>query len=111
VVGECYIHGLMDGECLVGSLPFSWILQRDIDNEGDMVSMYINSLTEVFTYEGPRLSPLPAELECLDGNSPRQISRPRFKHKKKSDVTDFDPRLVPEGLIARGVHLKTFRLV
>lgn len=93
IVGEAYVHGLMSGEAILGSLPSGWRAQADRSQQGLMVQTFRHG-TDDAVFEDPRLGLLSAENDSGDV------------------VThlDYDPRLLPEALEIRGVEIQTFQL-
>lgn len=113
VVGECYIHGLMDSESLLGPLPDPWKVLVDFDSNGIYDGRYLNPSTGVVTKGDPRLDSLPVEWERVyaDRSPDDPLLLALFKNKVTGEVMNSDPRLLPEALKQRGVDLKTFQLI
>ncbi|KAL9127020.1 MAG: hypothetical protein Q9175_007817 [Cornicularia normoerica] len=111
VVGECYIDGFMEGEALLGALPsnvrYAYRYFPDLCRRYDAL---INIQTGDIQIEDPRLGPLPTGWRIAD-------HRKRHAYNIFSNEglgvhnTEFDPRLSPEALKARGVKLQDIRLV
>ena len=112
VVGECYIHGLMDGAAFLGPMPSNWrlVMRYSPDtNNGDWVS--INDATGETRIEDPRLGGIPPPSgwrveRHTDENEYTWVSN----HDTEEIGEWYDPR-IPEVLRERGVHLQEFRLV
>ena len=113
VIGICYIHGLQDGEGILGPLPEQWKVQFVTETNGVFVPRFVNTLTEEETVQDPRLGPLPEPWECLPAvRTPDDpLIFARYRNKKTGEVMNSDPRMLPDALRARGVPLETFRLV
>ncbi|EON70018.1 hypothetical protein W97_09284 [Coniosporium apollinis CBS 100218] len=113
VVGECYIHGLMDSESLLGRLPNPWRVRLGWESGGIYLGRYYNSSTGVLTEEDPRLDSLPVEWERVqaDRTPDDPLVFALFRNKVTGEVMNSDPRLLPEALKERGVDLKTFQLI
>lgn len=113
VVGSCYIHGLQDGDGVLGPLPQHWILGFRYDSFGTAVPRFVNTSTNKETIEDPRLEPLPETWECLppvrSPGDPHIYAR--YRNKETQEVMNSDPRMLPDALRARGVPLETFTLV
>ncbi|KAH4013036.1 hypothetical protein HBI73_211990 [Parastagonospora nodorum] len=111
-VGPSYIHGLMEGQALLGPLPHSWDMIIDHSNHISSFS-FLNHQTKVCTTQDPRLGPLPLEWEAVEKE---YETRPPFyvQHHRNNVTGEFinsDPRLSPEVLKARGVDVTTIVLV
>ena len=59
VMGQCYIHGLMHGEGLLGSLATKWQFLLIHDDSGGWSQGFYNHENEEQVYEDPRLGLLP----------------------------------------------------
>jgi hypothetical protein len=113
VIGECNPHGLSDSACLIGPLPNPWKVQVSWDSANLPFYRFRNSSSGEINLEDPRLGPLLPEWERIEAD--RNPDDPelfqRFKNKITGEVLNSDPRLLPDALKARGVSLKTFRLI
>ena len=112
IVGNCYVHGIMDGEALLGPLPagFEGIFQID-SNTGDEHRAHIDRTGEIHVVD-PRLGPLPENWRLESHESERFYSR--FVNDKTGEDFDrraVDPRLTPQALKDRGVYLIDIELV
>lgn len=111
VIGECYVHEIMNGEALLGPLPGNWRCVQPYYESAELYNdAYINREMGVCQKEDPRLGPLPED--WCEVEHPHQQGYAKFL-KKGTDqpATKFDPRLSPEALCKRGVELREFRLV
>ncbi|KAK3690549.1 heterokaryon incompatibility protein-domain-containing protein, partial [Podospora appendiculata] len=114
VVGECYVYGLNDGAGLLGPLPRNWRVQIFRESSGLCLELYrfYDAHTGMLTDEDPRLGPL-GDWERIDhtrtGDDP--VIFQFYKHKVTGETINSDPRMTPEALRARGVDVRTFRLV
>lgn len=112
VVGECFVYGLDDAIALLGPLPHPW---RGIAAwvDGDRRCLrFLNSHTQEVTKEDPRLGPLydwERTDKLVDGDDPTMYDF--FRHKKTGELINYDPRLEPEFLEAKGVSLDWFSVV
>jgi hypothetical protein len=113
VIGSCYIHGLMEGESLFGQLPEPWKVQIHVDSSGIRKPYYVNTITGESTDEGRWLGPLPSEWEHVPTvRTPEDpILFTRFRNKNTGELVNWDPRLLPAPLEARGVKLRKFELI
>ncbi|KAI3320241.1 HET-domain-containing protein [Xylariaceae sp. AK1471] len=115
VVGDCYLHGIMDGEALLGALPPAWSAQLVPTADGVDRRLFRNADTNITTSEDPRLVNLsiPAEWESIEFEwTPADpIYCKKFRNTNTGEFINSDPRLFPEALIERGVPLKTITLV
>ena len=111
VIGECYIHGLMSGEALLGPLPIEWRCAKIyVDGEGYYFG-FVNRQTGDQVFEDPRLGQLPPGWRLKD-----QERRADWNNWFVNDETgeEFewpdDPRMTAEALSAKGVPLQEFLL-
>lgn len=113
VVGSGYVHGLMDGEGILGPLPTGWT-KKPIRTEGNFdVGGFQNREMSDVTFEDPRLEPLSTEWD-VDAESLislRRIAEPKFVNQVTGIVRDTDPRLTPKALRHRGIKLKSITLI
>ena len=116
VIGECFIHGLMDGEGLLGPLPEDWQIKSDFTPTGHLELRYVNKSLNTFSTEDPRITALgdvPKEWEKIEAewiqDDPANCRK--YRNRSTGKVINSDPRLLPDALRARGVQLETFRLV
>lgn len=115
VIGECYFHGLMHGESLLDPLPSPWtvVLFPD-ENVRFQITHYWNPETETLSIEDPRLGKLSGGSERIDGLK-RTPDDPLLFAPHRSirtgEVINWDPRMSPEALEARGVDISAFTLV
>lgn len=111
VVGEAYVHGICDGDALLGPLPEFW--QIEMNRLGrTFYRVFRNSQTREKTGLDHRLGPLPDGWEGIQ--HPDVSAMPlfhMFKCNTSDEPTKFDPRLSPELLKAKGINLTTFELV
>lgn len=74
---------------------------------------YVNMATGEQVADDPRLGALPPEWERVvherTADDPAYFQF--FRHSDTGEVINFDPRLSPECLQARGVQLETFDLI
>jgi hypothetical protein len=111
-VGPLYVHGLMEGQALLGSLPLPWELIIDVVGQQKRF-IFLNRETGEKLLQDPRLDMLPQkwhEVEKED-DSRFDIYIQHYENKTTGEVINSDPRLLPEALEARGVHLETITLV
>jgi hypothetical protein len=119
LVGSAFIYGLHDAIPLLGPLPREWRVQCGPYSEHSQRTLYrfFNSDTGELTADDPRLEPHPdwerVEVEdlgrVLTGDDPEVCDF--FRNKTTEELINYDPRLLPEALEARGVPLRTFSLV
>ena len=110
VVGECYVHGMMTGEILLGPLPTGWQLVHRTDEQSQEKSDgFINREKGIWQIKDPRLGPLPDD--WVMENRDRQHIFECFRNESTGSVTSLDPRMSTEALHARGVNLKAFDLI
>jgi hypothetical protein len=112
VVGECYVHGLSDAVGILGPLPDHWETIIKGDALGRPTQRFVHLRDHEETLNDPRLKPLPwnwerATYERL-ADDPAIFER--FRNVETGELVNYDPRLFPEALEARGVELQSFRL-
>ncbi|KAL8684828.1 MAG: hypothetical protein Q9218_008117, partial [Villophora microphyllina] len=108
VVGECFVHGMMTGEILLGPLPKHW--QRvSRSAEGTGWDAFIDRERGVWQVEDPRLCPLPDG--WVEEDHPMQHVYARFRNKLEGWASIYDPRMMPAFLRKRGLDLQDFNLV
>lgn len=114
VVGICFVHGLMDGEGLLGSIPSPWkvLYKNTLNTSESSIPYFVNSITGERLDLDPRLPPLPEGWESVDRKSSRKSSTSfrGFKNTKTGETFLGDPRMSKESLQERGILLETFRL-
>lgn len=113
VVGDCYVHGLMEGEVVLGALPDPWVVQyMTLEDAPLYVPTFVNARDGISQSEDPRLADVvvPPEWEDLTAESP-EVERPKFKHRDTGKILKGDPRLLPQHLEARGIELQKFTLI
>ncbi|KAI4137992.1 MAG: hypothetical protein LQ341_004869, partial [Variospora aurantia] len=109
VVGECYVHGLMEGEGFLGPLPAHWerIVRYD-EGTGSWYDVYVERKRGTYQVEDPRLGPLPKD--WYREEHPKQHLHTSYRHRTKNieGFTSYsrDPRMLPESLRERGVELQ-----
>ncbi|KAF2099797.1 HET-domain-containing protein [Rhizodiscina lignyota] len=115
VIGSAYVHGVHDGEALLGSLPDSWKFESTPVNHVSIYNRFINISTGevVDITDDPRLGPLPEEWGFTD-ERPTTLDASQtplcFRNKITGEIINSDPRMLPDALRARGVKLRTFAL-
>ena len=111
VVGECYLHGYMQAESLLGPLPHPWqCVSRYSKELGYFCEFFFNKETNQYRLDDPRLGPLP------NGWQVSSHRREAWWNQYVNEITGedagiYDPRLSPEALKQRGVQLQKFRLI
>ncbi|KAJ8131818.1 hypothetical protein O1611_g1808 [Lasiodiplodia mahajangana] len=115
VVGDCYVHGVMDGEALLGALPHPWKARAHPDLNGHRMPLFRNADTGMETRFDPRLAeiPLPADWERVEFEwTPADpINCRKFRNIHTGEVINSDPRLFQEALLERGIPLRTITLI
>lgn len=122
VIGDSYLHGIMDSETLLGPLPPEFTAQF-LTRNGASHPFYVvtkpdenGALMKYVHEDDPRIGDLPEEWKPNDiGNLYRDADDPvfymQFYNSETGTAQNSDPRLTPEKLRARGVPLRTFDLV
>jgi hypothetical protein len=114
VVGSCYVHGLMNGEALLGPLPTHYESIRRVEStRGASFAAFVNHQTGQTQVQDPRLGPLPENWRL------RFHKEENFWHwfyniktrEGQEYPTALDPRLTYQALRERGVDLIDIELV
>ena len=111
VVGECYVHGWMDGEAFLGPLSNNWqrVGRYDAATQSNR-DAFIDRQRGLCQVEDPRLGALPEG--WVEEEHPMQHSYARFrKPSTMSSSITYDPRMFVSSLRARGVELREYNLV
>jgi hypothetical protein len=94
------VHGFCDTVGLLGPLLTPWEIHCYSGHLSRNVGLYFNTETGVSTYEDPRLGTVPQDWEIARpgtfalGN----VRIPSYRSKKTGEITDRDPRLLPDSL-------------
>ncbi|KAI1309263.1 HET-domain-containing protein [Xylaria venustula] len=115
VVGSCYLHGAMEGEALLGTLPIPWKVKFLDDERGFNIPKFCNGDSHEIREYDPRLDsiPLPAEWEPIEFQWTRADPNicSKFRNRITGEVINSDPRLFPEALLERGIPVKRITLI
>ncbi|KAJ4019471.1 hypothetical protein NW766_003198 [Fusarium irregulare] len=113
-LGDCFVHGVMHGETLLGPLPPSYSVQEIKRSDGTTRTHFLNHDTGEHTMGDPRLVPIPFPKGWLFSGwgmeTDDPIYCPLFVHET-GKIVPHDPRLEMCALIERGVDVQTVRLV
>ncbi|TGO11852.1 hypothetical protein BTUL_0100g00310 [Botrytis tulipae] len=110
VVGSYFIHGLMDGEALLGPIPSPWKTELYRRKDSGYSTHFVKPNEK--TLDDPRLPPLSSEwIEVNRDDGPWPISKSFFKNVVTGEMMDSDPRMLPQALVERGVELRKFKLI
>jgi hypothetical protein len=116
VLGRCYMHGIMDAEALLGSLPMPWEVGlfnplRSVTRTRWMFRK--SSRPGHHRRQDPRLGPLPQDWELIEMKDEMRLSWEvqHYRNRITGEVINSDPRMLPEALEARGVRLETICLI
>jgi hypothetical protein len=111
-IGPAYVHGIMEGQAILGALPSPWtlVVLRTICGAQ---FWFHNSETGESQLEDPRLDGLPSEWEPIQKEDEARLSYivQHYRNRLTGEIINSDPRLLPEALRARGVKLETLILV
>ena len=111
VVGECYIHGLMNGEAILGPLPNGWKSVAILEDSLRLFNGFHNVDTRERSFVDPRLGSLPPSWNLEDPR--RRADRNNwFVNDQTGERMRWpqDPRMTAEALEAQGVSLQDFIL-
>ncbi|CAM1510676.1 Fc.00g010110.m01.CDS01 [Cosmosporella sp. VM-42] len=112
LISQCYLHGFMDGEGILGPLPRPWkaVLYSSVNNSD---TRYRDCTTGKEVLEDPRLGNLPPGWVRIKRKSElgEGFIHDDFLNTVTGDMMNSDPRLLPEGLKFCGRAPNVFRLV
>ena len=123
--GECYVHGLMNSEALLGALPavaeedlWSYRWKRIVDSY-----RIIFKNGELTTQNDPRLGPLPEDWSKKywseemkryydeEFETDRTMRKLYFHNRSTNDFSYFDPRMTSKALKRRGVAFEDIIII
>jgi hypothetical protein len=113
-MGPLYVHGLMEGQGLLGSIPSPWRYTIDVhDDQRRQAVSFLNCETNGISLHDPRLDMLPQEWDEVEEEDDARLvfHTQHYKNKITGEIINSDPRMLPEALEARGVYLETIALV
>ncbi|KAI1751825.1 HET-domain-containing protein [Xylaria castorea] len=102
VVGDCFVHGIMDAEAVLGPFPSKWKLIAKTSG-GAFLPHYLNTESGVVVKTDP---PLEFERMREDPKSCR-----KFRNRETGDVINSDPMLFRDALKARGINVELITVV
>ncbi|KAI8627852.1 heterokaryon incompatibility protein-domain-containing protein [Xylariaceae sp. FL1651] len=115
VVGQCYIHGIMQGEALLGPLPTPWSVKVKLEGDVKYRPRYFNTETNLEVKEDPRLTAIPVAPEWEQIRHPWTRDDPLnvviYRNHSTGEEINCDPRMLPDALTARGVKVETISLI
>lgn len=110
VVGESYVHGLMNGEAFLGPLADNWQWVSRYDEETRRYfDAFIDRNRNICQARDPRLGALPRD--WCEEEHPMQHLFAWFRSRSWKYSSTFDPRMMSFSLRARGLELREFNLV
>ncbi|RGP78892.1 heterokaryon incompatibility [Fusarium longipes] len=96
-LGDCYVHGVMSGETLLGPLPADYIVQGRAGPDGVYRTKFLNKDTGVHTLGDPRLVPIPFPKGWLFLEFGMEVDDPDycslFRNSETGKIVDYDPRM------------------
>jgi hypothetical protein len=112
ILGPAYVHGLMEGQAVLGSLSPSWnpIVEHTYST---YTLLFRNSQDGAKTQEDPRLGKLPENWEPIEKEDDARLryTIQHYRHKITNEIINSDPRLLLEAVRARGIKVKTLVLI
>lgn len=120
VVGPAYVHGLMDGEGILGPLPLPWTLV--VRNPSNLQTSYTavtanpsfyNQETRQHERQDPRLGLPGTQWQSFSAEDEARLGTSvlSYKHIATGRLINYDPNLTAGILKSRGVPIKTITLV
>ncbi len=116
IVGECYMHGLEDGQAILGPLPPEYQAQLAKSKDGQSTALlFRNVTTGEVSAQDPRLEPLggpdcPWERVQMDRQPDDPPSVQCFRNVVDGRVVKSDPRVLADALRERGTRLVDFEI-
>ncbi|KAI1368213.1 heterokaryon incompatibility protein-domain-containing protein [Xylaria arbuscula] len=117
VVDDCYVHGFMEGQALLGPLERQFHLQN-LYYESGRRRAFVNTYTGACYLQDPRLRgiPLPSEWELAPHDDQARVHDDpevfcRYRHRDTGELINYDPRVTADALRNRGVPVQTITLV
>ena len=112
-IGCAYIHGIMDGEVLLGPIPEDFMVVVDDEGGDVLVENFLCRKTGEFTKQNPRLQPLTDDWQRVCAPSPVWPAKTfnAFQNKITGQISYADPRLNLEAPRVRGVPFQPIDLV
>lgn len=109
VVGQCYVHGIMQGEALLCLLPPPWADKVKIDSDGQYRPRHVNAETNLETRYDPRLASVPVAPEWeeigITWNRDDPLNVVIYKNRITDEEINSDSRLLPHTFAARGIKV------
>ncbi|CAK1356397.1 unnamed protein product [Cercospora beticola] len=118
IIGWCYVHGRMDSEALLGSLPAGWRVEQHF-LERRQFPMYTNDVLRRRQREDPRLADIELDrcwrripIARLHLSADDPVAVDCFENEVTKEVVNYDPRMTKDALEKRGVNLlSSLRLI
>ncbi|KAF5232415.1 hypothetical protein FAUST_8743 [Fusarium austroamericanum] len=114
-LGDCFVHGIMNGEALLGPLPSNYSAQQRAGPDGVNRTKFLNNDTGEHTIGDPRLVPIPFPDGWLFHEWGMEVDDPDycplFSNREIGKVVAYDPRMTMCALMDRGVNIRTVNLV
>ncbi|KAL8754848.1 MAG: hypothetical protein Q9184_004992 [Pyrenodesmia sp. 2 TL-2023] len=111
VIGDCYIHGLMNGEALLGTLPSKWQYSIIRTADSGYQHGFVDQETGDRIFEDPRLGELPPGWRFKDPKAPVDWNNWFINDETGERLKwPIDPRMTADALRDRGVPLQKFEL-
>ncbi|MDI1490377.1 MAG: hypothetical protein OHK93_001579 [Ramalina farinacea] len=106
IFGKCYVHGIMEGESLLGPLPNGWRRANKYSRQhGADWPVFVHNETGQLMTEDPRLGDLPPGWKRESWDRDHYVRYVR-EDGVKPEFPDKDPRMTCEALEARGVKFE-----
>ncbi|CZS85854.1 unnamed protein product [Fusarium graminearum] len=114
-LGDCFVHGIMNGEALLGPLPSNYSAQQRAGPDGVNRTKFLNNDTGEHTIGDPRLVPIPFPDGWLFHEWGMEVDDPDycpvFSNREIGKVVAYDPRMTMCALIERGVNIQIVNLI
>ncbi|CEI70561.1 unnamed protein product [Fusarium venenatum] len=110
-LGDCFVHGVMSGETLLGPLPANYTVQRRSGPDGVHRTKFLNNNTGGHTIGDPRLISIPFPDGWLFLKFGMEVDDPDycplFMNSETKEIVSYDPRMTMCALMERGVNIQT----
>jgi hypothetical protein len=112
ILGPAHVHGLMEGQAVLGSLSPSWKLVVE-HTYSTYRLLFRNAQDGAKTPQDPRLGVLPENWEPIEKEDEARLryTVQHYRHKVTNEIINSDPRLVLEAVRARGIKVETLVLI
>jgi hypothetical protein len=112
ILGPAHVHGLMEGQAVLGSLSPSWKLVVE-HTYSTYRLLFRNAQDGAKTPQDPRLGVLPENWEPIEKEDEARLryTVQHYRHKITNEIINSDPRLMLEAVRARSIKVETLVVI